>query len=166
MTNSVTIRAAEARDADVFLCLIDALADYEELPRPAEDARDRLVRDGFGDKPKFRAYLSELDGAPVGYAITFHTYSSFLALPTLYLEDLFVIPDARRHGVGKAFFRFLAEQALREGCGRMEWAVLDWNQLAIGFYERMGGRRLTEWQTYRLLAVDLERIVSAPEHSL
>jgi GNAT superfamily N-acetyltransferase len=160
MSQSVTIRPASAGDADVFLDLVDALADYEELDRPTADARERLVRDGFGSSPRFKAYLGEIDGRPVGYAITFHTYSSFLALPTLYLEDLFVLPEARRHGVGKAFFRFLAAEALSQGCGRMEWVVLDWNELAIGFYHRMGGRRLGEWQTYRLVTEEMEKIVS------
>jgi ABC-type dipeptide/oligopeptide/nickel transport system permease component len=94
----------------------------------------------------------------LGYAITFETYSSFLALPTLYLEDLFVIPEARGSGAGRAAFRHLAAEALRRGCGRMEWAVLDWNALAIGFYERLGAQRLSEWYTYRLTADQLRGI--------
>jgi GNAT superfamily N-acetyltransferase len=154
----ILIRRADVADAAVFLELIDALADYEKLPRPTADARERLIKDGFGDQPRFRPYLAILDGAPVGYAITFFTYSSFLALPTLFLEDLFVLPSARRHGVGRAFFRLLAAEAVQEKCGRMEWMVLDWNQLAIDFYERLGAGRLTEWHTYRLLAEELERI--------
>lgn len=146
----ITIRPATAADAEVLLSLIDALADYEKLPRPDRHARDRLRRDGFGPAPLFRAYLGEIDGEPVAYAITFRTYSSFLALPTLYLEDLFVLPDARGQGVGGTLFRHLVSEALNENCGRMEWVVLDWNRAAIDFYERMGARRLTEWYTYRL----------------
>jgi GNAT superfamily N-acetyltransferase len=156
----IAIRPAGPADADTLLELVDALADYEKLRRPDEAARTRLRRDGFGENPRFRAYLGEADGEPVAYAITFHTYSSFLALPTLYLEDLFVLPDARGKGVGSALFRHLVQEAVREGCGRMEWVVLDWNRVAIDFYERQGARRLTEWYTYRL---DRERMLSLIE---
>ena len=152
----IEIRSVAPGDVDVFLGLVDALADYERLPRPTADARQRLARDGFGEKPLFHAYLAWLDGRAVGYAITLFTYSSFLARPTLYLEDLFVLPDARGSGVGKKLFTFLAGEAVRAGCGRMEWVVLDWNQLAIDFYERLGARRLTEWYTYRLAGDELE----------
>jgi GNAT superfamily N-acetyltransferase len=161
MPHAITIRAAQLEDAPAFLDLVDALADYEELARPSIEARERLVRDGFGDSPRFKAYLGEVDGRAVGYAITFHTYSSFLALPTLYLEDLFVLPDARRMGIGSAFFRHLAREALLEGCGRMEWVVLHWNQLAIDFYERLGAKRLSEWQSYRLVRDELERVAAS-----
>ena len=150
-------------DEDTFLGLVDALADYERLPRPTPEARERLTRDGFGENPLFHAYLARLDGKAVGYAITFFTYSSFLARPTLYLEDLFVLPEARGSGVGKALFTFLAGEAVRRGCGRMEWVVLDWNQLAIDFYERLGARRLTEWYTYRLAGEELERVAGRGE---
>lgn len=146
----ISIRPAAAEDADVLLELIDALADYEKLDRPDSAARERLRRDGFGGRPLFRAWLGEIDGVAVAYAITYRTYSSFLALPTLFLEDLFVLPDHRGHGVGGALFRHLVAEAVREDCGRMEWVVLDWNRVAIDFYERMGATRLTEWHTYRL----------------
>jgi GNAT superfamily N-acetyltransferase len=96
----------------------------------------------------------------VAYAITCETYSSFLALPTLYLEDIFVLPHARRGGVGRRLFRYLAGEALRRGCGRMEWVVLDWNQLAIDFYEQLGARRLAEWYTYRLTAEELQQLAA------
>jgi GNAT superfamily N-acetyltransferase len=147
-----TVRRAAAADAGAFLSLVDALADYEKLDRPLPDARERLLRDAFGPSPRIDVWMVEREGRAIGYAITLETYSSFLALPTLYLEDLFVVPEARGAGAGRAVFRHLAAEALRRGCGRMEWAVLDWNELAIGFYERLGGRRLTDWQTYRLTA--------------
>ena len=152
----IDIRPVAPGDEETFLGLVDALADYERLPRPTADARERLARDGFGESPLFHAYLARLDGRAVGYAITFFTYSSFLARPTLYLEDLFVLPEARGSGVGKRLFTFVAREAVRRGCGRMEWVVLDWNQLAIDFYERMGARRLDEWYTYRLAGEELE----------
>src|SRR5215216_5011297 len=131
-------------------------ADYEKLDRPTTAARKRLLRDAFGPEPhRIRVYMAELDGRSVAYAITCETYSSFLALPTLYLEDLFVLPDARRHGIGRAMFRYLATEAVRRGCGRMEWMVLDWNRLAIDFYEKLGARHMKEWYTYRLTADQL-----------
>jgi GNAT superfamily N-acetyltransferase len=158
---SVIVRAAGPSDVDAFLELVDALADYEELERPTPEARERLRRDGLGAGPRrFLAYLAEVDGRPVGYAIAFHTYSSFLALPTFYLEDLFVVPEARSRGVGRALFRFLAGEAVRAGCGRMEWAVLDWNRLAIDFYERLGARHLAEWHTYRLTREQLDLVAA------
>jgi GNAT superfamily N-acetyltransferase len=159
----LSIRPAAASDAETFLRLIDALADYEKLDRPTPEARERLLRDGFGPAPRFQAYLAETDGRAIAYAITFETYSSFLALPTLYLEDIFVLPEARRHGVGSAMFRMLAREAVRRGCGRMEWAVLDWNQLAIDFYEKLGARRMQEWYSYRLTADQLREIAGDPD---
>jgi GNAT superfamily N-acetyltransferase len=154
----VVVRPATTEDTATFLDLVDALADYEELDRPTADARERLIRDGFRDGRRFQPWLAEIDGVAVAYAITFETYSSFLALPTLYLEDLFVVPDARALGVGKAIFRRLAAEAVARDCGRMEWVVLDWNELAIGFYDRLGARRLGEWYAYRLTAPELREI--------
>ena len=158
-----TLRPAAREDADRWLALVDALADYEKLDRPLPDARERLIRDAFGPPPnRIQVYLAEsAAGEALGYAITCETYSSFLALPTLYLEDLFVLPDARRGGIGKAFFRFLAAEANRRGCGRMEWVVLDWNQLAIQFYEGLGARHMREWYTYRLNAEQLKEMTEA-----
>lgn len=158
MNPSIRIRRATAADAETFLGLVDALADYEALDRPTPEARERLVRDGFGDSPRFTAYLVEVDGEAAGYAITLFTYSSFLALPTLYLEDLFLLPEARGAGAGRALFLHVAAEAVRQGCGRMEWVVLDWNQLAIDFYERLGATRLSEWYSYRLTREQLEAL--------
>lgn len=158
MPDAIRIRPATSADAETFLTLVDALADYEKLDRPTPEARERLVRDAFGERPRIGVHLLELEGHAVGYTITFETYSSFLALPTLYLEDLFVLPEARKNGVGRAAFRHLAGEAVRRGCGRMEWQVLDWNQLAIDFYDRLGARRMTEWYTYRLTADQLREV--------
>jgi GNAT superfamily N-acetyltransferase len=162
MAERVTVRPATTADADTWLALVDALADYEKLDRPTPDARARLLNDAFGPGPhRIQVYMAQVDGRDVAYAITCETYSSFLALPTLYLEDLFVLPDARRHGVGRAMFRYLAGEAVRRGCGRMEWVVLDWNQLAIDFYDKLGARRMTEWYTYRLTSAQLREISGA-----
>ena len=145
-----TVRPAVPADAGPLLALVDALADYERLPRPAEDARRRLVQDGFGAAPRFRVLLADAAGEAVGYALYFETYSSFLARPTLYLEDLFVLPDHRAAGHGGRLFRAVASEAVRRECGRMEWSVLGWNRLARDFYERLGAAPLDEWKTYRL----------------
>lgn len=162
MSDGVVVRPATEADGEVWLALVDALADYEKLDRPSPEARGRLLADAFGPRPRIQVYIGELEGRPVAYAITLETYSSFLALPTLYLEDLFVVPEARRHGLGRAMIRFLAGEAVRRGCGRMEWMVLDWNRLAIDFYERLGARRLKEWYAYRLTADQLREIADAP----
>jgi GNAT superfamily N-acetyltransferase len=102
-----------------------------------------------------------VDGVPAGYTFVFETYSTFLALPTLFLEDLFVLPEYRSRKAGSALFRAMVREAHDRGCGRMEWSVLDWNQLAIDFYERYGARRLREWQSYRLLRADMAQILNS-----
>ncbi len=146
----LSIRKVRKGDEKTFLSLIDALADYEKLKRPSRQARRRLIRDGFGKPKRFDAYLAFWELKAVGYAIFFETYSSFLALPTLYLEDIFVSPEYRSHGIGWKLFRTCVEEAKRRGCGRMEWVVLDWNRTAIRFYKKIGARRLKEWLTFRL----------------
>ena len=154
------VRAAGPGDAELVLSLIDALADYENLPRPDAAARARLLEDGFGSTPRYHALIAEGGDppAPVGYALYFETYSSFLARPTLYLEDLFIMPDARRGGHGLALFRALARVARSRGCARMEWSVLKWNRLAIDFYDHLGAAPLAKWQPYRLEGEALDRV--------
>lgn len=154
------VRAAGPGDAAIVLSLIDALADYERLPRPDAAARARLLEDGFGSTPRYHTLIAEGGDPPraVGYALYFETYSSFLARPTLYLEDLFIVPEARRGGHGLALFRALARVARSRGCARMEWTVLKWNRLAIDFYDHLGAAPLAEWQPYRLEGEALERV--------
>jgi GNAT superfamily N-acetyltransferase len=156
--SAISIRPLASADVPKLLDLVDALADYEHLPRPEADARARLTRDATADQPRFRALIAELSGQPVAYAIYFYTYSTFLARPTLYLEDIFVRSEARGRGVGRAIFRALAREAAANDCGRIEWQVLTWNEPAIGFYERLGARRMTEWHSYRLDAEDIARL--------
>ena len=146
----VIIREVTQRNGKEFLALINALADFEKLKRPTKAAQTRLLRDAFGMKKRFSAYLAFIERKPVGYAIVFETYSSFLALPTLYLEDLFVLPEYRKQRIGLKLFRFCLKEAKRRGCGRMEWVVLDWNTNAIRFYEKLRARRLKEWLPYRI----------------
>ncbi len=143
-----------------MLSLINALAEYERLDPPDAEAHARLIEHGFGPEPRFESYLAEIDGEAVGYAIAFETYSTFLARPTLYLEDIFVRPDARRRGAGMALLRALAAEAVRRGCGRMEWSVLDWNELAQGVYRKIGARMLDEWRLCRLTGDALARLAT------
>jgi GNAT superfamily N-acetyltransferase len=150
-TYAPVVRKAVRSDAQAIHTLVDALADYEKLDRPSEEARARIVEDLFGAKPRLGCWLAFMDGYPVGYAFAFETYSSFLALPTLYLEDLFVLPEYRSRGAGFALFDEVRNEAKRRGCGRMEWTVLDWNQLAIDFYERAGATHMKEWHLYRIV---------------
>ncbi len=152
---SLHIKKLSEEDFEAFFSLIVALADYEHLAPPDLDAKARLKRDAFSTHPKFEAYLAFLDSAPVGYAIIFETYSSFLAKPTLYLEDLFVLPSARKRKVGFGLFKFLIALAVERGCERMEWQVLNWNRLAIDFYERLGATHQRDWLPYRLTEAQL-----------
>jgi len=157
---SLFIRRALPADGKALLHLIEKLAEYERLTPPDEGARARLIRDMFSTPPRIEAYLALLEAVPVGYALVFETYSSFVALPTLYLEDIFILPEHRRGGIGMEFFRTLVAEAHRRGCGRMEWTVLDWNQLAINFYQKIGAREMREWKTFRLVRDDMERLLS------
>jgi len=149
--SEVEVRPLGPGDIEDFIELIEALAGYEQLTPPDEAARERLAADALAARPRFYARLAHLDGRAVGYAVFFETYSTFLALPTLYLEDLFVLPDVRGAGIGDALFRSCAAEAVRRGCGRMEWQVLRWNDLALGFYDHRGATPLHEaWLCYRL----------------
>jgi GNAT superfamily N-acetyltransferase len=160
----VTVHVRGLTDADMpkLLELIDGLADYERLPRPDADARQRLARDATREPPRFQTLLAELDGTPIGYAMYFFTYSSFLARPTLYLEDIFVLPEYRGHGAGLALFQACARAALDNDCGRMDWQVLNWNEPSIRFYERLGARHLDAWLPFRMDA-DVLAQVAAPD---
>ncbi|HEV7665333.1 MAG TPA: GNAT family N-acetyltransferase [Chloroflexota bacterium] len=154
---SVAVRPLQPADIPRLLELIDGLADYEKLPRPEPAARDRLAADAFTAPPRFHALLGDVDGQVVGYAMYFFTYSSFRAQPSLYLEDIFVLPESRGRGAGMALFGAVAAEAVRQGCGRMEWQVLSWNTPSIEFYQRLGARHQDEWQPFRLDGAALER---------
>lgn len=151
-SNSVVIRRVDAETFGDFLGLIDRLAEYEKLAPPTADAKERLRRDCFSAAPKYSAYITQFGDKYVGYIIYYFTYSSFLALPTLFIEDIFVLEEYRGQGVGKNMFSFL-KVAKREGCGRIEFTVLKWNKSAQEFYEKNGAKRL-EWDLYRLTKED------------
>ena len=147
---SVCVRALTPADVPRLLELIDGLADYEKLARPDASARERLATDAVADPPRFRTLLGEVDGEVVGYAIYFFTYSTFRARRTLYLEDIFVLPERRSQGAGVALFRECARQAVLNECARMEWHVLHWNTPSIAFYERLGATHISDWLPFRL----------------
>jgi GNAT superfamily N-acetyltransferase len=147
---SVTVRPARADDANTFLLLVEGLADYENLLPPDAAGRGRLVEAAFGKKKRFDVLLAEIADEAVGYAVIFETYSTFLASPKLFLEDLFVKPEHRGSGAGHSLLRACAREAVARGCARMEWVVLDWNEPAIGFYRKRGASHLKEWYTFAL----------------
>ena len=161
MSTFPSVRAATPEDAPAILALVHGLAAYEKLAPPDAAALERLIRDMFSTPPRIQAFLAEIDGIPAGYAFIFETYSSFLALPTLYLEDLFVLPEFRSKKAGYALFSHVVGEAHRRGCGRMEWSVLTWNRLAIDFYVRLGATHLSDWAAYRLTRPDMENIMAA-----
>ena len=159
------VRRARRADAPKFLKLLVELANFEHLEPPSPSARRRIVRDIF-DKKRLELLLvfEGTSKTAVGYALYFYTYSSFLALPTLYLEDLFVSEKYRRQKVGRKLFMACVSEASKKGCGRMEWSVLTWNKNAIKFYEKAGARRLREWHYYRLDSKALDRLTR--EHNI
>ena len=158
---SINVRKAVLSDGNTILSLVRALADYEKLAPPDADACGRLLADIFSSRPRLECYLAEADGAAAGYAFVFETYSSFLALPTLYLEDLFVLPAWRGKRAGFTLFRAMVAEAASRGCGRMEWTVLDWNEPAIMFYRRSGAKYMKEWHLYRLVRDEMQALIAA-----
>jgi GNAT superfamily N-acetyltransferase len=160
---SITVRRAVPSDGSTILSLVRALAAYEKLDPPDAEACGRLLGDLFSARPRLECYIAESGADAAGYAFVLETYSSFLALPTLYLEDLFVLPEFRGKRAGYVLYTEIVREAKRRGCGRMEWTVLDWNELAIKFYRRSGARHMREWHLYRLVKEDMERILAGAD---
>lgn len=157
---SVTIRSATPADLPLILAFIRALADYEKLTHEVEATEEKLAATLFGARPAAEcilAFAGDTAPTPAGFALFFTNYSTFLAKPGLYLEDLFVKPEFRGQGIGKALLLHVARLANQRGCGRMEWTVLDWNQPAIDFYESLGAERKLAWQICRLTGPALAR---------
>ena len=152
------IRAGTRRDVPVILGLIRGLARYERLTHQVEATTAGIARHGFGRRRFFETLICRERGRPVGFALYFFTYSTFLGRPSLWLEDLFVLPEARGRGAGRALLRALARIAVRRGCGRMEWTVLEWNRPAIRFYRRLGAGLRREWILTRLTGPPLRRL--------
>ena len=155
---TLRIRPGELGDVPLIANLIRGLARYEKLEHEVTMTEERLTSYLFGERRYAETLIAEDDGEPVGFALFFHTFSTFLAQPGLYLEDLFVVPEHRGGGIGRALLERLAQMAIDRGCGRLEWAVLDWNQDAIRFYERLGAKPNSEWTVYRLTGEPLRAL--------
>jgi len=157
------LRAAERRDVAAIVELIRALAEFERLTHLLQVTPERLEPHLFGTKPVAEALVAESDGAVVAFALFFTNFSTFLAQPGLYLEDLYVTPAQRGRGIGKALLTRLARLAAERGCGRFEWSVLDWNERAIGFYRGLGATVMPDWRICRITAEGLERFRAEAE---
>lgn len=146
----LTLRPATESDLELVIAFIRELAEYERLTHMVVDDRAALRSTLFGERRYAEVVIADVGAAPAGFALFFHNFSTFLARPGLYLEDLFVRPQFRGHGVGKALLLYLAKLARERGCGRYEWAVLDWNRPAIDFYEGLGASPMDEWRLMRV----------------
>jgi GNAT superfamily N-acetyltransferase len=155
--DNVRIVPARSEDVPVILSLIRALGEYERLSNEVVATEESLRACLFGERPTAEVVLASVDETVVGFALFFQNFSTFLARPGMYLEDLFVLPEWRGRGIGRGLIVHLAGIAVARGYGRMEWAVLDWNESAIGFYERMGARLMNEWRLCRLTGDALVR---------
>jgi len=144
------IRRAQPSDGPAFVGLVHALADYEKLEPPTKEAQNRLLDHAFSDAPPFQLWVADEAGEIVAYAVTFVTYSTFLARPTLYLEDLFVSPAARRRGIGTSMLKHLRDHAESQDCGRFEWVVLEWNESAKAAYRKFGAEIFADFRICRV----------------
>lgn len=159
----MTIRPATGADVPLILDFIRGLAEYERLPHEVVATEERLRRTLFGARPAAEVLLAYCGTEPAGFALFFHNYSTFLALPGIYLEDLFVRPEHRGSGIGGRLLAELARLAVDRGCGRLEWSVLDWNEPAIRFYQRLGAVAMDDWTVYRVTGEALERLAGRPD---
>jgi len=155
-----TIRPATIADVPLILGFIRRLAEYEREPHAVVATEDDLRRDGFGPAPKYRCVIAECKSRPAGFAFFFYNYSAWRGKPGIYLEDLFVLPEMRGHGIGKALLQHLAQLALRENCYGLRWMVLEWNEPALKFYVKLGAEILGEWETMLLTGRSLEKLAS------
>src|SRR5580658_7415787 len=155
------IRSATAADVAQILAFVRALATYERAPDAVEATEEGLLRDGFGPRPFYECLIAEHDGQPAGFALYFFNYSTWVGRPGIYLEDLFVYPELRGLGIGKALLQRVAAVAVGNGCQRMQWAVLDWNTPAIDFYAAMGGEFLDEWRNVHVSGEALTRLAGS-----
>ena len=156
----VNIRPATRDDAALIVELIRGLAEYERAPDAVVATEADIVRDGFSENPRFYCVIAESNGVPAGFAFYFFHYSTWLGKAGLYLEDLFVKPELRGKGIGKALLVHLAQIAVRESCYGMRWQVLDWNQPAIDFYERLGAKVMREWLEVRIKGESLRALAA------
>jgi GNAT superfamily N-acetyltransferase len=160
MKSEVKVRPAVESEVGLVLDFIRELAEFERLAHEVLASEEALRAALFGARPYAEVVLATVEGEPVGFALYFHTFSTFLARPGLYLEDLYVRPAARGHGVGSYLLSYLARIALERGCGRLDWAVLDWNEAALGFYRKLGAEVKAEWKICRLAGTALTRVAA------
>jgi GNAT superfamily N-acetyltransferase len=158
---SVTVRVATPSDAPLILGFIRELAEYERLLHEVDATEADLRRDLFGENPRCFCDIAELEGRPIGFALWFYNYSTFRGRAGIYLEDLFVRPEARGVGAGKALLRRLAQRCVEAELGRLEWAVLDWNAPSIAFYDGLGAGAMADWTVRRRAGAALERLAAA-----
>jgi GNAT superfamily N-acetyltransferase len=159
-----TIRFGQPDDVPTIISLIKGLAEYERLSHEMVGTEELLREHLFGVRPYVEVLIAEADGKAVGFALFFHNYSTFLTRPGIYLEDLFVLPEERGRGYGKALLTALGRLAVERNCGRLEWSVLDWNEPSIQFYRSLGAVGMDEWTINRVTGEALERLASqAPE---
>jgi len=156
----LNIRPATRDDAPVIASLVRELADYEKLLDDAKATAADFLREIESPNPVIHVLIAEWDGSPCGFALYFFNFSTFVGRPGLYLEDLFVRPAQRKHGIGRALLRALARIASQRGCGRMEWAVLDWNEPALRFYKTLDARQMNEWIIHRLTPVEIAKLAA------
>lgn len=161
--SGLLIEPASVPDVPLILSFIRGLAEYERAPQEVVATEEMLRETLFGEERFAECVIARQDDEPAGFALFFHNYSTWRARPGLYLEDLFVRPDMRGRGIGRALLLHLAQIARERGCARMDWAVLDWNEPAIKFYEKLGAVPMNEWTTYRLTADALDRLISKNE---
>jgi len=158
---SLHLRPATRNDLGAILQLIRDLAVYEQLLDECVSTEELLDQHLFGEHPKAEVLLAEWDGEVAGFGLFFHTFSTFLGKPGIYLEDLFVKPPYRGKGIGKALLMYLARLARVRDCGRVEWSVLNWNEPSIRFYESLGAKRMDKWSMFRLAGEELARLAEA-----
>ncbi len=158
-----SIRPATIDDVPVILALIRELAEYEKLSDEVAATDDVLRETLFGNQPGAEVLIASVDDQPAGFALFFHNFSTFLGLPGIYLEDLFVRPEFRGSGLGRTLLAYLARLATERSCGRLEWSVLDWNEPAIGFYKKLGAEAMSDWAVYRLTGDALDTLAAEAE---
>ncbi len=158
---NATLRSAQVEDVPQILAFILELAEYERLAHTVTATEDLLRRSLFGPKPAAEAIIAAVDGVDVGWALFFTNFSTFNGLPGIYIEDLYVKPELRGRGIGRALLKRVATLAVERGCGRVEWAVLDWNEPSIEFYKSLEAKPMDEWTTYRLTGDSLKKAAAS-----
>ncbi|MCK9209864.1 MAG: GNAT family N-acetyltransferase [Ignavibacteriaceae bacterium] len=160
MNSELIIKQAEKKDLPLLISFIKKIAEYEKLTHEVVATEEILRESLFGKKPSAEVVFGYLENEPVAYAVYFYNFSTFIGKKGLYLEDLFVLPELRGKGVGKKMLLYLFQKALDEKCGRMEWAVLDWNESAINFYKSLGAKAMDEWTIFRMDEAAINKVLT------